>query len=84
MLVFVKPATKAWEPSWIKKADTMPAENFRAEPNVNSSSAAFAQDGINAKKRRAIALTMYLAIFKILFFFMAIAAEQKKKNPHRG
>jgi len=33
------------EPSWIKKADMIPAENFRAEPKGRPSSAALEHEG---------------------------------------
>jgi hypothetical protein len=58
----------------------MPAENFRAEPNRGPSSAASTYDGINPKKKRAVAVIIYLATFEILFFFMTTSAEDKKPN----
>jgi hypothetical protein len=56
----------------------MPAENFRTEPNRSPSSAAPAYDGVNPKKRRAVAVIIYPANFEILFFSMTISAEEKK------
>jgi hypothetical protein len=55
----------------------MPAENFRAEPSGSPSSAAFAYDGISQEKNRAAALIILMPILEILFFSMAISADEK-------
>ena len=79
--VFVTPATNAWAPSWIKKADTMPAENFRV-PNASPSSEALAQDGANPKKNRAAAPIIVLSILEILLFSTAVSATEKNQMLH--